>query len=265
MRARDNPLRVERLHALTFRFPPGDDLSALLTRLHSRRGRGAIIGKKGSGKSTLVEQLAARWRREGRDVRLLRVHAGRHRLCAADWSMLTSGLSANSAVIIDGAGHLWPGGFWRLRWRVRMAGIFLCTAHRRGLVPVLLRTATDVRLLDRLLDELGVRDPRSAERFAHSRGDLRRCLRSLYDEYADASEPTALPPSESARSVDQCLAGRPHAAHAEPHQQASMCFDPRTAGGLGRRIAQLGGELRERPFFDEPAHQERARPRIETV
>jgi hypothetical protein len=160
---------------------------------------------------------------------------------------------------------LWPGAFWRLRWRVRIAGIFLITAHRRGLVPVVLRTATDVRLLDRLLDELGVRDPRSRERFAHARGDLRRCLRSLYDEYANASAPAALAPSESAPSVDQRLAGWPHAAHAEPHQQAGMSFDPRTAGGLGRRIAQLGGEFREWPFFDEPTHQECARPRIETI
>jgi hypothetical protein len=181
--AHRNPFRVGRLHALGFRFPPGEDLETLCARLLAAGGRGAIVGPHGSGKTTLLEQLAARLRRDGWRVRSQRIGRGQRSLDAAERAALLDGLGPGDAVLLDGAGHLHPLAWRGFRRGTQAAGLVVVTCHRRGRLPTLLRTATSPGLLVELCAELGepIETGRAAALWRNHRGDLRAALRALYD------------------------------------------------------------------------------------
>lgn len=186
MRARDNPFRVDRMHALRFRFDGGDSMDALRARIAARGGRGAIVGPHGSGKTTLLLELAESWRREGRRVRLLRIGDERHALTDPERAGLLMGLSADDVVLFDGACHLWPHHWWSIRRALQPAGVLVITAHRSGRLPTALRTRTSPALLVELVRELGVdlADDELRARFTACRGDIRAVFRSLYEANA---------------------------------------------------------------------------------
>ena len=186
MRARENPFRVERLHALAFRFEDGGDLDDLLRRLRQHGGRGAIVGPRGSGKSTLLEQLGRRFRAEGLDVRTLRVGAGQTSLTAAERADLCDRAGPTTAILFDGAGHLRSQQWRQIEEQARDAEWFVITAHRRGRMRTALRTSTSAELLRDLAGTLGYSlapDDASAL-FRQHRGNLRDALRALYDRCA---------------------------------------------------------------------------------
>ncbi len=188
MLARDNPLRVERLHALRFRFPLGDDEDALLQRVMQHGGRGAIVGPHGSGKSTVMLELATRLRREGWHVRELRIAAGQRSLTVDEWRGLRDGVGARDAILFDGAGHLWPWQWWRVRRTLSGAGCVIVAVHRVGRLPTVLRTSTSPALLRELLRDLGVEhaEPELASLLRARRGDVRAALFELYAAHARA-------------------------------------------------------------------------------
>ncbi|MBI5850577.1 MAG: hypothetical protein HZB39_05990 [Planctomycetes bacterium] len=194
MLARENPFRVERLHALRFRYPPGDDHEALLARVMEHGGRGAIVGPHGSGKTTLMLELAEHLRADGRRVRELRIGVEQHRLSEVERRTLCDALGPRDAFLFDGAGHLTPWSWWCLRRALRAAGLVIVTAHRAGRLPTVLRTAGSPDLLCELVAELdptiGVAKVREVCREARS--DLRQALRSLY-ESARLSRPAPDP------------------------------------------------------------------------
>lgn len=183
MYARDNPFRGERLHALRFRFAVGDDHEALLARVMAQGGRGAIVGPHGSGKTTLMLELAPLLRARGYAVRALRIGAERRSLSGEEWRSLTAGLGPRDAILFDGAGHLMLWTWWRLRDRLRAAGVLIVTAHRAHRGPVVVRTATSPELLRELVAELDptVGDAQIRDACHEARCDLRAALRSLYE------------------------------------------------------------------------------------
>lgn len=185
MLARENPFRVERLHALRFRYPEGDGHEALLARVMAHGGRSAIVGPHGSGKTTLMLELGPVLRARGYAVRALRLGAERRSLSRAEWRALTEGLGPRDAILLDGAGHLRPWTWIRLRRASRRAGILIVTAHRAHRGPVALRTATSPELLRELVAELdsGSIARAGAELFGAVHGDLRRALRWLFDQH----------------------------------------------------------------------------------
>ena len=153
--AHSNPFRTARLHALRFRYPDGDSENALLRRLAAAGGRGAIVGPHGSGKTTLCLELAARFRRDGRRVRAVRLGDSPELCGPRSLSAWLQDAGPDTAVIVDGAGRLGPLGWWRL-WRgSRGAARVLVTAHRRCAFPAVLRTETSAPLLAELCARLG--------------------------------------------------------------------------------------------------------------
>jgi hypothetical protein len=91
--------------------------------------------------------------------------------------------------MIDGAEQLGRIGWRRLLRATRPAGYLVATLHRPGLLPTLVECRTDSDLLRNLIEELVPDDaqalePKIGELFVRHNGNIRLCLRELYDLYA---------------------------------------------------------------------------------
>jgi hypothetical protein len=193
--ARHNPFRVERVLSIV-RYQPsgyGRDVfwPAIMRRLEELGCRAAVVGPEGSGKTTLLEDLRAALERHGRSVTMIGLARERPTLTGAQRSLALRCAESGGVLMLDGADLLGPLGWRRLRRQVGQTGGLVVTSHRRPLLPVLLRTGTTPDLLRRVVDQLlGDRSwplPMSPEvLWNRHRGDLRRCLRELYDHWADS-------------------------------------------------------------------------------
>lgn len=210
MRAADNPFRATRVEALRFRHGPTVD--DLLRRLQEQHGRGALVGPKGHGKTTLLLELAARlrelgwktpnvrlgeeWRRAGGTLaERFEAAAQAAGLATASKAAAFRGdaeIDARVVWFLDGVEQL---GFLDWRWalsRTRHADGFIVTTHRPGRLPLLHECRTTPELLHELVEELlavdGIGPVPSADECRtlwnrHS-GNLRDCLRELYDTWS---------------------------------------------------------------------------------
>jgi hypothetical protein len=184
-RPADNPFASHRLEGLAFRFN-GSGIDAIGRRLEEIGGRGAIVGPKGSGKTTLLEEIASALCGE-------RIHVRIWGGCGHPWrtarAQLPRPVRPKHAVLVDGAEQLGPIG-WRLLLRAtRPARSLVATLHQPGLLPTLIECRTTSHLLSELVEELVPADapslgPRLEELFDRHGGNIRSCLRELYDVYA---------------------------------------------------------------------------------
>lgn len=191
MRAHENPFRSERIEALAFR----DDACApadLLAHCRAQRGRGALVGPKGHGKTTLLRALASELRTAGSSPVQVRLTEEQPR---PDWRALRRSLRGRPPppLLLDGAEQLGWFAWWRLRWLARHAPVLIVTTHRPGRLPVLRHHATTPGLLAGLVGELlrgsvpspPVPTPEELEfLFRKHGGNLRECFRELYDRAA---------------------------------------------------------------------------------
>lgn len=188
MLARDNPLTVERILKVRYRL---DDKgwSELLTRLARQRYRGAIVGPHGTGKTTLLEDLGERLEAIGFVCRHVSVNQ------AEPWSnerhfSLTSDLTKEDALLIDGADFLTAVEWMKFRYAARAAGALIITTHARGRLPLLAECTSSAEVLEEILkDLLGERLNDRLLRLALSRyelhdGNIRNVLRDLYDFFS---------------------------------------------------------------------------------
>lgn len=203
----DNPFRSSRIEALAYRdpdAPDADDFAGdLLRRWHDLGRRGVLVGPKGHGKTTLLEQLERRLESEdhaeGQEVRRLRLHVDSPTPDAETRRRLSENLHDGIVISIDGLELLSPWTWWRLRRDWREAGGILATAHRPGRLPTLHEHRTTPALLRSLVRELlGDEDfervqGRLDELFERQGGNVRECLRELYDRFA---KPTERPANE---------------------------------------------------------------------
>ena len=188
MRACDNPFAAFRLEALRFRLDE-DGWGGLLARWRAQNGRGALVGPHGSGKTQLQLELARRLEAEGFAVR--RLQWGRDRgPSATEQAEALRGLGPRDVLMIDGAEQLAPYAWWWLRGKARGAGGLVVTTHRPGRLPPLFVHRTSLALLLDLVGDLvggaraaALRSLCDALYTRHS-GNLRECLRSLYDVHA---------------------------------------------------------------------------------
>lgn len=188
MRARENPLRVERVHQLRH-VPVGWTWQDLDARLRELEYRGAIVGPQGSGKTTLLNDLDAQLTRRGMGV--IRIMLSDMHRWIPEPSLEACRRHPESFVFLDGAEQL-P----RRRWRSFQREVsgsrgLIVTSHRPTDLPTLVECRTSPQLLERLLNEL-----LTPEIFAslgdlpgrlcrNYNGNLRSVIRSLYDHLAD--------------------------------------------------------------------------------
>jgi len=188
MRARDNPFAVERIQAIRYR-PLNTTLDRILARLHELNYRAAIIGPEGSGKTTLLEDLQEMLRQKGLRANLTFVN-DTSRFDSPACRRLLSELTRDAILLLDGA-DLIRRSDWSLlkRHTITHAYGLVITAHRRGLLPTLIECFTTPALLKNIVADLLPQSRTVPAEFLdrlyqRHQGNLRACLRELYDLYA---------------------------------------------------------------------------------
>jgi len=179
------------MEQLAFR-PQAATWPAILHRLESLRYRAAVVGPHGSGKTTFMEELAARLLQTGRQPCLLRINEDNRRYTLPD-------VTPRTIILFDGADHL-PWLQWRkLKSRTQNAAGLIITSHRHDMLPTLLETTTTPDLLRDLVSELSsdVSPDLIDDLFNRHRGNLRDALFNLYDRFASQSSPTPAAPVAS--------------------------------------------------------------------
>jgi GTPase SAR1 family protein len=190
MRARDNPFAVERIQTIRYR-PVNTTFDEILARLHELNYRAAIIGPEGSGKTTLLEDLQEMLRQKGLRGNLTFVNDTAHFDSPACRHLLSE-LTRDTLLLLDGA-DLIRRSDWSLlkRHTITHAYGLIITSHRRGLLPTLIECSTTSALLKDIVTDLlpqGRTIPAEYLNRLYTRhqGNLRTCLRELYDLYAKA-------------------------------------------------------------------------------
>jgi len=188
MRARDNPFAAERLQTVRYR-PLNTTFDQILVHLRELNYRGAIIGPEGSGKTTLLEDLQQMLK--GKDVRTRLIFVNdTARFDSPACRRLLAELTRDEIVLLDGA-DLIRRSDWSLlkRHTITHAYGLVITSHHRGLLPTLIECSTNPALLRAIVSDLLPRGhPIPAESldrlYTRHQGNLRACLRELYDLYA---------------------------------------------------------------------------------
>ena len=188
MKARDNPFAVERIQAIRYR-PLNTTLDRILARLHELNYRAAIIGPEGSGKTTLLEDLQEMLRQKGLRANLTFVN-DTSRFDSPACRRLLSELTRDTLLLLDGA-DLIRRSDWSLlkRHTITHAYGLVITSHRRGLLPTLIECFTTPALLKNIVADLLPQSRTVPAEFLdrlyqRHQGNLRACLRELYDLYA---------------------------------------------------------------------------------
>ena len=183
--ARDNPFRVERVHAFRYR-PQRISWEAIIENLQQLRMRGAIVGPEGTGKTTLLEDLEQRLIAEGHVTRWLRMRRDtRSAACSLVRETLRRS-KRHEILLVDGAEQIGSMTWRRFAARARKQAGLIVTVHSPGRLPTIVECTTTPALLEEMVrdlapewfDLLAPELPRLFERHA---GNLRLCIRELYD------------------------------------------------------------------------------------
>jgi energy-coupling factor transporter ATP-binding protein EcfA2 len=187
MRARDNPFAADRVERIRYRFAE-TSLDELLARLDDMNYRAAIIGPEGSGKTTLLEDLRRVLEQKGPRTKLLFVNDASP-LTDAECRRFLTELTPQDLVLLDGADAIRRSLWLQFRRHtIQHAAGLIVTSHRPGLLPTLIECTTTPALLQEIVYTLTPPTPALSPAFlialhARHNGNLRACLRELYDLY----------------------------------------------------------------------------------
>jgi hypothetical protein len=186
----ENPFSAGRIRPGAMPFLPaaGGDAEALVERLRQNQWRGQIVGRHGTGKSSLLRALIPAIQDAGRPTLLLELHDGQRRLPGGLRAI--GQLRFPAVLAVDGYEQLAWWNRLRLRRFCRRRGVGLVvTAHGRAGLPPLVQTAIDAESAWPIVAQLqqGYRPlvtPQDlAEHLRRHEGDLREALFDLYDLY----------------------------------------------------------------------------------
>lgn len=191
MKAHLNPFAPDRVQRL-LPFDPSlveTNWEAIESRWEKMGQRAAIVGHKGSGKSTFLKTFAKRLQKE-RNVVQLFFRAGDRKLGECHREKLAGMTNdQNVVVLVDGEGHLCWAQRNLLRNFCKHSAGYLVTRHHRSTLPTLLHLQSNPQLAETLLSKIAPDKEESIHQQLPSllrkkSGNLREVWLSLYDEYA---------------------------------------------------------------------------------
>ena len=155
----------------------------LLARLESMHCRAAIVGADGTGKTTLIEDIARRLTEQGLSCRSIFVTMD---IPAPPGQIkkILEGVPFN-VLLIDGADHLKRFVWHRIKRKINRRNMGLViTSHKPHMLPTLIECSTTPKLLEEIVAELS-RQTANTEPienlYRKHRGNIRNALRELYD------------------------------------------------------------------------------------
>ena len=185
VRPADNPFSSCKMDALPYLGGPASwrDLGR---RIDDLGGRVAIVGAKGRGKTTLLEEFAEVLTPP---VTLIRITGADPCPFRTARSRIPKPLDGSHTILLDGAEQLGEVAWRRFLFATRGAGRLVAACHRPGRLPTLLSCSTDPELLRTLVarlapDDAVILEPHLPALFHRHAGNIRECLRDLYDVYA---------------------------------------------------------------------------------
>jgi hypothetical protein len=187
MKARENPFGSHLLERLAYRFPGHLSWEGVLARLEELNYCGSIVGRHGSGKTLLLEQLAPRLQEKGFEPVFFRLSS---ESSMRDKERLTESLRKvvkPGFILLDGAEQLSTRFWLPVRAAASQAAGFVVTVHRVSRLPTLIECETSVPLLQELVQELAGAEIPTVEAdlmLVRHHGNIRDCLRELYDRWA---------------------------------------------------------------------------------
>lgn len=163
------------------------DWETLLKRLEELHWCASFVGPNGSGKTTLLEQLIPQLTARGFEpvVFRLQTESGmreKDRLADKLREVRKPGF-----ILLDGAEQLSTRQWLPVRAAASEAAGFIVTVHRTSRLPVALELETSPKLLESIAETLtGGKLPEDEVEplFHRHRGNIRECLRELYDRWA---------------------------------------------------------------------------------
>jgi hypothetical protein len=193
MKARENPFRTARVLRVRYRMrdeTPED----LLQRLRCLGYRGAIVGPKGTGKTTLLEDLEPPLTALGFNVKCLRLDDRMRSFPRGFLRRFFAQVTLSDVILFDGAERLNRLAWHHFKLRSQKAGGLVITSHRPGMLRTLKECATTPELLSEIIIDLLDAEPgttRDAAVALHQKhnGNLRDALREMYDLYAGMPQP----------------------------------------------------------------------------
>jgi hypothetical protein len=188
--AKHNPFQVQRTDSIPFDFCETgfDNIDAFAKHVQRSNFRGAIVGRHGRGKTTLLEALHWQLRKQNVDCELIVLPQDKH-LQTTVVSRLYERGQSGAIVLVDGIERL---GFFKRHRLLRHSKTFgglVATTHHFGRLPTLVRCSTSQRSLVSVLETLGLDRPEilasASALLPLHKGNIRSVLRELYDQYAD--------------------------------------------------------------------------------
>jgi len=189
MRACENPFCAEAMHGIAYE-PLDGSFGELLGRVEELEYRAAIVGPHGSGKTTLLGQLGEAFGDKGIGTVDVFVNDTSD-LSRVELKAVAAEVGPTEVVLLDGADMLsrlaW-GGFRRTV--LANGGGLIITSHRPTALATLIKCRTSESLLHSIMQQLLGTETRInrgfvGELFRRNKGDIRRCLRELYDIFAE--------------------------------------------------------------------------------
>lgn len=161
-------------------------MEAVRERLAGMQFRGAVVGPMGSGKTTLMEDLAQWVQARGYRAIQIRLSLQERRI-----PPLPVDIGCKDVVFLDGADLM---GFFRwkwLKWKTRKAGGLVIAAHKSGLMPTLIECQTTVGVLREIAMRLKapvwmMEQEVIGKLYEKHGGNIRESLREMYDWCAGA-------------------------------------------------------------------------------
>jgi len=200
MKPRDNPFATERVSKLRYRIDGtyGD----IVERLDELGRRAALIGRHGNGKTTFLDGLERHLVDTGHKVERVFVNSANPRVPLSFWSTDLN----DKYVLLDGKERLSFVAWSRFKRACRAARGVVIVEHNRGAWPVLYECSTSIALFEELVDELVQTTDRGmveekltksslSSLFDKHGGNVRDCLRELYDRFAEIEVVSQVEPS----------------------------------------------------------------------